>query len=66
LEFRKFGRRSIVAKMTIEPGTEITEAMLILKRPGTGISPRDFYKVLGKKPKKRIAQDEILTWDKIL
>jgi N,N'-diacetyllegionaminate synthase len=66
LEFRKFGRRSIVAKMTIEPGTVITDAMLVLKRPGTGISPRDFYKVLGKKAKKRIAKDEILTWDKLL
>jgi N,N'-diacetyllegionaminate synthase len=66
LEFRKFGRRSIVAKMTIEPGTEITEAMLTLKRPGSGISPRDFYKVLGKKAQKRIRQDEILTWDKLL
>jgi N,N'-diacetyllegionaminate synthase len=66
LEFRKFGRRSIVANMIIEPGTEITENMLTLKRPGTGISPRDFYKVLGKKAKFRIETDEILTWDKLL
>jgi N,N'-diacetyllegionaminate synthase len=66
LEFRKFGRRSIVAKITIEPGTVITEAMVTLKRPGTGISPRDFYKVLGKTARKRIGQDEILTWDKLL
>jgi N,N'-diacetyllegionaminate synthase len=66
LEFRKFGRRSIVAKITIEPGTEISEAMLTLKRPGTGISPRDFYKVLGKTAHKRIGQDEVLTWDKLL
>jgi N,N'-diacetyllegionaminate synthase len=66
LEFRKFGRRSIVTKMTIEPGTVITEAMLTLKRPGTGISPRDFYKVLGKKAKIHIDADEILTWDMLV
>ncbi|HEY8463886.1 MAG TPA: N-acetylneuraminate synthase family protein [Bacillota bacterium] len=65
LEFRKFGRRSIVAKETIEPQTLITEAMLMLKRPGTGIPPRDLYKVLGRKAKVRINAGEILTWDKL-
>lgn len=65
LEFRKFGRRSIVAKTTIEPDTMITEEMLAMKRPGTGISPRDLYKVLGKKARVKITEDEILTWDKI-
>jgi N,N'-diacetyllegionaminate synthase len=65
LEYRKFGRRSIVAKETIESGNVITESMLTLKRPGTGIAPRDFYKVLGKKAKVRIAEDEILSWDKL-
>lgn len=66
LEYRKFGRRSIVAKVPIEPDTVITEEMVVMKRPGTGISPRDLYKVLGKRAKKRIAADEILTWDKII
>ncbi|HYH01837.1 MAG TPA: N-acetylneuraminate synthase family protein [Bacillota bacterium] len=66
LEYRKFGRRSIVARVTIEPDTVITETMITLKRPGTGISPRDLYKVLGKKAKVRIGEDEILTWDKLV
>lgn len=65
LEFRKFGRRSIVTKCVIEAETVITEEMLTMKRPGTGISPRDLYKVLGKKARVRLNQDEIITWDKI-
>jgi sialic acid synthase SpsE len=66
LEYRKFGRRSIVAKIAIEANSVITEDMVVMKRPGTGISPRDLYKVLGKKAKQQIAEDEILTWDKII
>lgn len=65
LEYRKFGRRSIVARVAIESGSVITEAMLTLKRPGTGIAPRDLYRVLGKKAKVRISEDEMLSWDKI-
>lgn len=66
MEYRKFGRRSIVARAAIEPGTVITETMITMKRPGTGISPRDLYRVLGKKAKVRIGEDEILTWDKLV
>jgi N,N'-diacetyllegionaminate synthase len=65
LEYRKFGRRSIAARVAIEPGSVITEAMLTLKRPGTGIAPRDLYKVLGKKAKVRVSEGEMLSWDKI-
>jgi sialic acid synthase SpsE len=39
--------------------------MWTLKRPGTGIAPRDLYKVLGKKAKIRISEDEIISWDKL-
>jgi N,N'-diacetyllegionaminate synthase len=66
LEFRKFGRRSIIAKETIEPGTVITETLLVMKRPGTGISPRDLYKVLGKKAKTRIEADTMISWEQLL
>jgi sialic acid synthase SpsE len=55
-----------VAKIPIPANSVITEGMLAMKRPGTGISPRDLYKVLGKKAKQQIDEDEILTWDKII
>lgn len=66
LEYRKFGRRSIVARVPIEAGTLITEDMLAMKRPGTGISPQEIYKVLGKTAKLAIAENEILTWDNLI
>lgn len=66
LEYRKFGRRSIVAKVAIAAGTVITEEMLAMKRPGTGISPKDFYKVVGRKSSRHIAENAILSWDDLL
>jgi sialic acid synthase SpsE len=35
-------RKSIVADTDIEKGEKITENMLAIKRPGTGISPKYF------------------------
>ena len=39
--------------------------MVTFKRPGTGISPSDLEKVLGKKAAVNIAADDILQWDEI-
>ena len=41
-------RKSIVAKMSIKKGELFTEENLTVKRPGTGISPMDWDRVLGK------------------
>ena len=62
---RKFARRSIVAAMDIAQGTEITYEMLDFKRPGTGISPINLDKVLGKKAARNISNDEALDWDSL-
>ncbi|MFR7745881.1 MAG: N-acetylneuraminate synthase family protein [Eggerthellaceae bacterium] len=56
-------RRSIVAACDITAGTAITRDMLTFKRPGTGISPTDIDKVLGKKTSINIKEDAILTFD---
>lgn len=60
---RKYARRSIVANMNIPKGTIITEEMLICKRPGTGISPLDMNKVIGRKAKRNIKGDYIITFE---
>ena len=60
---RKFARRSLVAACDIAAGTPITAEMLAVKRPGTGIPPQDFERVLGKAPAKPIAEDTVLQWD---
>lgn len=41
-------RRSIVAARNISTGETITEDMLTLKRPGTGIPPKELSTVIGK------------------
>jgi N-acetylneuraminate synthase/N,N'-diacetyllegionaminate synthase len=58
-------RRSIVAKINIPRGAVITEKMLELKRPGTGLGPAYLKKVIGKRAKKSIMADELVTLEKL-
>jgi len=57
---RKIVRKSIVAKVDILKGTKIREDMLIIKRPGTGIKPKYFEKIIGRKSKKNISKDSLI------
>lgn len=57
---RQNARRSLVASCNIKNGSIITKEMLTFKRPGTGISPSDIEKVVGKVAKQDIAEDTIL------
>ena len=56
---RKNARRSIVVKKFIQKG-KVSEKKLIAKRPGTGISPMYWKKILGKKATKNLKEDEII------
>jgi len=62
---RKFARRSIVAKVNIPKGTVIAPELIAFKRPGTGISPKEYERVLGKKVNCDLFADELLQWSKI-
>lgn len=62
---RKQARRSIIANTDINKGEIITRDKLTFKRPGTGISPRDLDKVLGREAKLDIKEDEIINWEKL-
>ncbi|MBN2400142.1 MAG: N-acetylneuraminate synthase family protein [Candidatus Aminicenantes bacterium] len=62
---RKFARRSIVAKVDIPKGTAIAPELIAFKRPGTGIAPKEYERVLGKKVHCDILADELLQWSKI-
>jgi len=53
-------RKSIVARSDILKGTRITKNILIVKRPGTGIEPKYFNKVIGKRAKKDIKKDSLI------
>ena len=53
-----FARKSIFAKRKIIKGDIFNEQNLIIKRPSTGISPRNYYKIIGKKAKKNFKPDQ--------
>ncbi len=59
----KLARRSIVANCDIPKGSVITESMLIMKRPGSGIRPKLMDQVIGKTTTKDISEDTILAWE---
>ena len=63
---KKAARRSLVAGVDIPAGAVITEEMLDIKRPGTGLEPRFINSVIGKKAKKKIASGEVITLDKVI
>lgn len=63
---RKNARRSIVTKTKIKAGARLTENSLTCKRPGTGISPLYWDRVIGKKAKRDLEEDFALSWADIV
>lgn len=53
-------RKSIVAKTVIKKGDLLTVENLAVKRPGTGISPMEWYEIIGKKAIRDYDIDEII------
>lgn len=60
LKSKDWARKSIIAKVDVKKGDVITEDMLTLKRPGTGISPKDISKVIGRRANRNIKIDSII------
>jgi len=60
---RQNARRSVVSRCKIAKGQIITREMLTFKRPGTGISPQDIYKVIGSVARVDVCEDVTLTCD---
>jgi len=58
-------RRSIHAAADIKKGERIEKSMLTVKRPGYGIKPKLIEKVVGRRAKKNIREDEWITWDHV-
>ena len=53
-------RKSIVAAVDIAEGSVLSPEMLTIKRPGTGLHPREFTRILGKKTSRNIAADTVI------
>ncbi len=59
---RRNARRSLISAGEIKKGAIVEEGMLTYKRPGTGISPEELGKLVGRRAKEDIPEDTILQW----
>ncbi len=57
---RNLIRKSIYANTNIKKGEKFNRENIGLKRPGTGIKPKHFEKILGKKSKKNYKHDQLI------
>lgn len=66
LKSKEWARKSIVARVPIKRGDVITEEMLALKRPGTGLHPSLILSVVGRKAQRNIEADALVSHDDYL
>ena len=59
-EIQRVHRPSLVAKVDIKKGETINESMISIKKPGTGIHPKDINWVIGRVVKNDISADRII------
>lgn len=52
--------KSIVALTTIKKGDVFSTDNITVKRPGNGISPMDWYDILGKEAQENFEEDEVI------
>lgn len=57
------GRKSIHTSKNLKKGSMIKSEDIIMKRPGTGISPMQMKDVIGKKLNKNKEADKLLSWE---
>ena len=57
---KRYVRKSIVALKKIDKGEIFSEKNITLKRPGTGLQPIYWYKIIGKKSKKNYKIDDFI------
>ena len=60
---KKIARKSICLSTALEAKTILREEHLRILRPGSGISPMEIGRVLGKEVNNSLAEGHILTWD---
>jgi len=63
LKNMEVGRKSIHASKNLKKGSIIKAEDIIMKRPGTGISPMQMNDVIGKKLNKNKEEDKLLSWE---
>lgn len=62
---KKIARKSVASRVYIEKGQKITEEMLKICRPGTGIAPGFIGKIIGKSAKIDILANKLIDWKEL-
>lgn len=65
LDTARVARRSIIAARPITAGTVIDATMLTMKRPGTGLKPKEIGKLLGKTAQCDIKENTLISLDDV-
>ncbi len=62
---RTFKRKSVVSRVALKAGTILAPEHFLYKSPGTGLSPADLDKIIGKKVCVDVPEDVLLTAEMI-
>jgi N,N'-diacetyllegionaminate synthase len=65
-EARKLARKSLVSASDIAAGSVLSADMVICKRPGHGISPKDLEFLIGRTFQKNLSRGSLLTADHLV
>jgi len=55
----------IIAEVGIAKGSIIDNSMIVIRRPGHGIQPKDIQVLLGSKVTKDIKAEDVIKWEYI-
>ena len=62
LDTRRVARKSLVAARAIRAGEHLVKDAIAIKRPGTGVSPADLERALGRRVRRDLAADDVIDW----
>ena len=60
LKNKPIARKSLVAAMAIKSGEVMSEENITIKRPGSGLSPYDYWDMLGRTSEHDYEKDELI------
>jgi N-acetylneuraminate synthase len=60
---RRYARRSLVASRRVAAGQRVTREEIGVKRPGTGIPPKEMESLIGRCASRDIEEDTVFQWD---
>ena len=61
IDIANVARKSLVASCDIKAGSVLSEDLITIKRPGTGLLPKEKVNIIGRKVKNDIKKDSIIT-----